>query len=83
MEEITVIAHKWAVITEKMVTKTINTPQGQQIIQQPQQVALVFRSQKEIEKYIGQQIHEERDQIILQRVSYDMADENKVEFYYK
>lgn len=83
MEEITVIVHKWAVITKKMITKTINTPQGQQIIQQPQQVALVFRSQKEIEKYIGQQIYGERDQIILQRISYDMADEDKVEFYYK
>lgn len=81
-DNITIITSKWAIITQKMVTQTIDTPQGQMQVQQPVHVPIVFRNADEIKRYIDEKYKGDETQIILQKIQYDLEQESQIEFYY-
>lgn len=82
-DNIKITITKWAIITQKMVTQTIDTPQGPMQVQQAVQVPVVFRNADEIKCYIDEQYKGEGPQIVLQKIQYDLEQENQIEFYYK
>lgn len=82
-DNITIITAKWAIITQKMVTQTVDTPQGQMQVQQPVQVPIVFRNADEVKRYIDEKYKGEETQIVLQKIQYDLEKESQIEFYYK
>lgn len=83
MEDNTIIVTtKWAVITQKMITQVVNTPQGSMQVQQPVQVPLVFRSLKEVQRYVEEN-YKNADQIALQKIEYDDVQEKQIEYYYR
>lgn len=77
-----IITTKWAIITQKMITQVVNTPQGSMQVQQPVQVPLVFRSLKEVQRYIAEN-YKNADQIALQKIEYDDVQEKQIEYYYR
>ena len=81
-DDITIITTKWAIITQKMVVQTIDTPQGPMQVQQPIQVPVVFRSLKEAQRYVEEN-YKNADQIVLQKIQYDDMQEKQVEYYYR
>lgn len=81
-DNITIITTKWAIITQKMVTQVVNTPQGLMQVQQPVQVPLVFRSLKEVQRYVEEN-YKNADQIVLQKIEYDDVQEKQIEYYYR
>ena len=81
-DNITIITTKWAIITQKMVTQVVNTPQGPMQVQQPVQVPLVFRSLKEVKRYVEEN-YKNADQITLQKIEYDDVQEKRIEYYYR
>jgi hypothetical protein len=52
-------------------------------VQQPVQVPIVFRNVNEIKRYIDEKYKGEEPQIVLQKIQYDLEQENQIEFYYK
>lgn len=78
----TIITTKWAIITQKMITQVVNTPQGLMQVQQPVQVPLVFRSLKEVQRYVEEN-YRNADQIALQKIEYDDVQEKQIEYYYR
>lgn len=81
-DNITIITTKWAIITQKMITQVVNTPQGPMQVQQPVQVPLVFRSLKEVQRYVEEN-YKNADQIALQKIEYDDVQEKQIEYYYR
>ena len=81
-DNITIITTNWAIITQKMITQVVDTPQGQMQIQQPIQVPVVFRSLKEVQRYVEEN-YKNADQIVLQKIQYDDVQEKQIEYYYK
>lgn len=81
-DNITIITAKWAIITQKMITQVVNTPQGTMQVQQPVQVPLVFRSLKEVQRYVEEN-YRNADQIALQKIEYDDVQEKQIEYYYR
>ena len=81
-DNITIITVKWAIITQKMITQVVNTPQGPMQVQQPVQVPLVFRSLKEVQRYVEEN-YRNADQIALQKIEYDDVQEKQIEYYYR
>ena len=77
-----IITTKWAIITQKMITQVVNTPQGPMQIQEPMQVPVVFRSLKEVQRYIAEN-YKNADQIALQKIEYDDVQEKQIEYYYR
>lgn len=77
-----IITTKWAIITQKMITQVVNTPQGPMQVQEPMQVPLVFRSLKEVQRYIAEN-YKNADQIALQKIEYDDVQEKQIEYYYR
>ena len=53
-DNLTIIITKWATIKQKMVTQTVDTPQGPMQVQQAVQVPIVFRDADEIKRYIDE-----------------------------
>lgn len=82
-DNFTIITTKWAIITQKMVTQTVDTPQGPMQVQQPVQVPIVFRNADEVKRYIDEKYKGEEPQIVLQKIQYDLEQESQIEFYYK
>ena len=76
-----IITTKWAIITQKMIIQVVNTPQGPMQVQQPVQVPLVFRSLKEVQRYIAEN-YKNADQIALQKIEYDNVQEKQIEYNY-
>ena len=74
-DNITIITAKWAIITHQMVTQTIDTPQGQMQVQQPVQIPIVFRNADEVKRYIDEKYKGEETQIVLQKIQYDLEQE--------
>lgn len=81
-DNITIITTKWAIITQKMITQVVNTPQGLMQVQQPVQVPLVFRSLKEVQRYVEEN-YKNADQIALQKIEYDDVQEKQIKYYYR
>ena len=81
-DNIIIITTKWAIITQKMITQVVNTPQGPMQVQQPVQVPLVFRSLKEVQRYVEEN-YKNADQIALQKIEYDDVQEKQIEYYYR
>lgn len=81
-DNITIITTKWAIITQKMITQVVNTLQGPMQVQQPVQVPLVFRSLKEVQRYVEEN-YKNADQIALQKIEYDDVQEKQIEYYYR
>lgn len=81
-DNITIITTKWAIITQKIITQVVNTPQGPMQVQQPVQVPLVFRSLKEVQRYIEEN-YKNADQIALRKIEYDDVQEKQIEYYYR
>lgn len=81
-DNITIITTKWAIITQKMITQVIDTPQGPMQVQQPVQVPVVFRSLKEVQRYVEEN-YKNADQIVLQKIEYDEVQEKQIEYYYR
>lgn len=81
-DNITIITTKWAIITQKMITQVVNTPQGPMQVQQPVQVPLVFRSLKEVQRYVEEN-YKNADQIALQKIEYDDVQEKQIKYYYR
>ena len=81
-DNITIITTKWAIITQKMVTQVIDTPQGPMQVQQPVQVPVVFRGLKEVQRYVEEN-YKNADQIVLQKIEYDEVQEKQIEYYYR
>ena len=79
---ITIITTKWAIITQKMINQVVNTPQGPMQVQQPVQVPLVFRSLKEVQRYVEEN-YKNADQIAFQKIEYDDVQEKQIEYYYR
>ena len=77
-----IITTKWAIITQKMITQVVNTLQGPMQVQQPVQVPLVFRSLKEVKRYVEEN-YKNADQIALQKIAYDDVQEKQIEYYYR
>lgn len=77
-----VLVSAWAIITQKRVTQTIDTPQGPMQVQQPVQVPIVFRNADEVKRYIDEKYKGEETQIILQKIQYYLEQESQIEFYY-
>lgn len=81
-DNITIITTKWAIITQKMITQVIDTPQGPMQVQQPVQVPVVFRGLKEVQRYVEEN-YKNADQIVLQKIEYDEVQEKQIEYYYR
>ena len=81
-DNITIITTKWAIITQKMITQVVNTLQGPMQVQQPVQVPLVFRSLKEVQRYVEEN-YKNADQIALQKIEYDDVQEKQIKYYYR
>lgn len=81
-DNLTIILTKWALITQKMVTQTVDTPEGPMQVQQAVQVPIVFRNADEIKRYIDEKYNGEKPQIVLQKIQYSLEQENQIEFYY-
>lgn len=81
-DNIIIITTKWAIITQKMITQVVNTLQGPMQVQQPVQVPLVFRSLKEVQRYVEEN-YKNADQIALQKIEYDDVQEKQIEYYYR
>lgn len=82
-DNITIITTKWAIMTQEMVTQTVDTPQGKMQIQQPIQVPIVFRNMREVHRYIDETNRQGELQIILQKIQYDINHEKELKFYYE
>ena len=81
-DNITIITTKWAIITQKMITQVVNTLQGPMQVQQPVQVPLVFRSLKEVQRYVEEN-YKNADQIALQKIEYDDVQEKQIKYYFR
>lgn len=81
-DSIIIITTKWAIITQKMITQVVNTLQGPMQVQQPVQVPLVFRSLKEVQRYVEEN-YKNADKIALQKIEYDDVQEKQIEYYYR
>ena len=81
-DNLTIIITKWATIKQKMVTQTVDTPQGPMQVQQAVQVPIVFRNADEIKRYIDEKYKGKEPQIVLQKIQYGLEQENQIEFYY-
>lgn len=66
---------RWCVITQEMATRQIQTPQGIQVIQQPVEVPLFFRNDKEIIRFL-QEHQQNNAQIVLVMRSFNVGDPN-------
>ena len=80
---IEVITERWAIITQRMITQTADTPQGPITMQQPIQVPLLFRNLREVVKFIEEEQIKGAPQVVFQRVAYTDAQEEQVEYFYK
>ena len=78
-----IITERWAVITQRMTTQTVQTPQGPMTMQQPIQVPLLFRNLREVSKFIEEEQVKGAPQVVLQRVAYTDGQEEQVEYFYK
>lgn len=78
-----IIATKWCIVEQRMVQQQVQTPQGVQIVQQPIQVPIVFRDLAEVQRYIKEVYKGEQNQIVLQKIEYELGQESQIEFYYK
>lgn len=81
-DNITIITSKWATTTQKIVVQTIDGPQGPMQIQQTIQVPVVFRSLKEVQRYVKEN-YKNADLIVLEKIQYDDVQEKQIEYYYK
>ena len=82
-DNITIITTKWCVIQERIRKPIIvNTPQGPMQIQEPIQVPVVFRSLKEVQRYVEEN-YNNADKIVLQKIEYSEIKENLIEYYYR
>lgn len=70
-----VVDTRWCVITQEMATRQIQTPQGIQVIQQPVEVPLFFRNDKEITRFL-QEHQQNNAQIVLVMRSFNVGDPN-------
>ena len=78
-----VIVERWAIITQRMVTQMVQTPQGPVTVQQPVQIPLLFRNLREVNKYIEEVEVQGAPQVVLQRIAYLDEQEGQIEYYYK
>lgn len=78
-----IIATKWCIVEQRMMQQQVQTPQGVQIVQQPIQVPIVFRDLAEVQRYIKEVYKGEQNQIVLQKIEYELGQESQIEFYYK
>lgn len=81
-DNFTIITTKWAIITQRMIAQVVNTPQGPVQVQRPIRVPLVFRSLKEVQRYVEEN-YKTADQIAFQKIQYDNVQEQQIEYYYR
>lgn len=74
-----VIGVKWGILTQRMETRQVQTPYGTQIIQEPIQECVFFRTNDEILRFLEEQ-KTAGNQIMLVRQEYLVGD--NIKYYY-
>lgn len=74
-----VIGFKWCIIIQEMRTRQVQTPYGMQIVQEPVQECLFFRTNDEIIEFLNEQKNP-GNQITLVRQEYLVGD--NIKYYY-
>lgn len=80
MEPNQIIEYRWCTIRQQMIQQRIETPQGTQIIQQPINIPVFFKDDKEVMKFLNEQRALGRSEVTVHIGARDISEE--CEWYY-